>query len=185
MRSLLSALRLEWLPIGTTRGVAIDPRELNPPLDLRCRYALEFELDADESILSLCSLPQMYKRMHACFIPGRRLSFTSCLVLTNRRIMTIASRIGYANDRGEITIRYAAGCDAVGAEIERHDDGFRLSLKLRNGRVWNLCLANSQAASANKLLELLRPDSFPAERGRLNTGRSGVSNAVRQENLHG
>jgi hypothetical protein len=156
IKSLLSALRLQWLPLRAVSAVAIDLKDLDPPLELRSRYALELELDTGEFVLSICSQPLAYSRTRTCFIPGRRPSFTSCLVLTNRRIMTIASRNGHANDHSEVTIRYAALSNTAGAEIERHDDGFSLSLTLRDDCVWNLCLAASQAASASKMIRLLR-----------------------------
>jgi hypothetical protein len=156
MRSLLSALRIQWLPIRATRSTTIDLKQLDPPLELRCRYALELELDTEESILSLSFQPKTYRKTHACFIPGKRLPSVSCLVVTNRRIMTIASRNGHDDEHGAVTIRYAALANAANAEVERHDDGFSLKLKLRNDRVWKIGLPTAQAASVSRMLEFLR-----------------------------
>jgi hypothetical protein len=150
MKSLLSALRNEWLPFRVAESAAVDLKQLDPPLEMRCRYAMELELDAEESILCLCSQPQTYGKTRARVLTRRQLSSASCLVLTNRRIMTIASQFVHANRQSEITISYAALANAASAEIERHNDGFTLSLKLSNDRAWKICLADMQAASASE-----------------------------------
>jgi hypothetical protein len=70
--------------------------------------------------------------------------------------MTIASRNGHDDEHGAVTIRYAALANAANAEVERHDDGFSLKLKLRNDRVWKIGLPTAQAASVSRMLEFLR-----------------------------
>jgi hypothetical protein len=171
MKSLLSALRNEWLPFRVAESAAVDLKQLDPLLEMKCRYAMELELDAEESILCLCSQPQTYGKTRARLLTRRQLSSASCLVLTNRRIMTIASQFVHANRQSEITISYAALANAASAEIERHNDGFTLSLKLSNDRAWKICLADMQAASASEMLAFLRHTDSAQNQPTLDTKR--------------
>ncbi len=153
VNTLLSAIRSASLPLHPLEApAAIDPRQVDPPLELRCRYVLELELDPEESILALCALDHGQRRGFFWLRRAGPLLVDSCLVFTNQRIMTIASEKILANRHRGIRMRYAPISAVRNAQIERKKYGFCLSMSLRNDHTWAVGLDETQAASLSRIL---------------------------------
>lgn len=180
MNSLMTALRSAWLPFHAVSNTAFDTAQLNPPLDARCRYALELELDSRESILGIYPQTQQRRKALAWLQHGERPCAASYIVFTNRRIVTVISSEGRANG---VMICYAPLSDARDEEIEWRKNSFCLQIRFGKDRVWRICVASTQISAIDNITELLRRSRRLSKTAPLRYEDTGVSNALCAKNI--
>jgi hypothetical protein len=141
MNGLLSAIRSAWLSLQEEQAFPARTILSKPALEERCRNALKLELNPGETVFGFCSQISRKRRFYRQGGSESSPLADSCLVFTNRRIVTVAS------GRNGVRIAYAPNSSATKAEIRQSVDGFELCLTLRNQHVWKMGLGEDGASA--------------------------------------
>jgi hypothetical protein len=157
--SFLMGLRSRWL-----RSDRVEPRNVAWPreaaeLSLSCRFVLDNELDPDESIIGmLVQSKKSQKRGWALYNPIPCLE-TSCLTLTDRRLVWLNCTEFAGARTSSVTVRYTPRKCIIGASAvpgQSCSQSFELTVHLKTEQLWRLSVEQQGESLLEALLKELQ-----------------------------
>lgn len=157
--SFLMRLRSRWLPSG-----GIEPRKLAWPKDaaelsLSYRFVLNNELDPGESITGMLVQSKTSQKRGWAFYNQIPWSETSCLMLTDRRLVWLNCRELAGARPSNVTVRYTPRKCITEASVipgQSHSKSLDLTIRLKTECLWQLSVEQNQASSLEAFLKELQ-----------------------------